>query len=499
MSTIKFSAVAVAAMSLFAGAAQAQSTVIASSGASATRTTVLNLFTTNLCGATTPQHYAAPSAEGGSNVRAVRCGNAPGKIFSIDTDGGSWRAAAVKNATVFNAAITGADPTVKKVRYLDISSCPTVVTDATHTGTLALPWTCTPTTGLAAKVIGTAPASTTVLTAPTDVDIGFSDTDPALFDGLSGVGLGTENNLPGSTALTTWTKFTGATGSGGTVAAVPALGIVFGVAASRTLIQDLMADQGITVALRPECFNADGTANLAPAAAEACAPVITRDQYRSISTYTFNQLNTTWDNLFRTAGSTAGPVNLERRDFGSGTQAVANAYFQGVGCTPYFLTPASSTDDVAITENNATGDVLTRLSLPGVRAIGIVSRENTPVATPAALSTNQNWGFQKLATGAEKGAIGGLNGGYPDSAAASRGLYDFWSVGYAFKKSNETNADVNTIMAGITAGTNISVTDGVFRLANVLTGTRGTTGNPTTGTWYAKTGMSAVCTGALAN
>lgn len=496
MSTIKFSAVAIAAMGLFAGAAQAQSTVIASSGASATRTTVLNLFTTNLCGAATPQHYAAPSAEGGSNVRAVRCGNAPGKIFSIDTDGGSWRAAAVKNATAFNAAITGADATVKKVRYLDISSCSSPVTDATHTGTLALPWLCTPTTGLAAKVIGTAPANAAVLTAPTDVDIGFSDTDPALFDGLPGVSLGTDNNLPAASALSTWTKFTGSTGSGGTVTAVPALGIVFGIAASRTLIQDLMADQGITA---PACFNGDGTANLSPTAAEACAPVITRDQYRSITTSTGNQLNTSWDNLFRTAGSTPGPINLERRDFGSGTQAVANAYFQGVGCTPYYIVPANSGDDPAITENNATGDVLTRLSLPGVRAIGIVSRENTPVATPAALSTNQNWGFLKLATGAEKGAIGGLNGGYPDSAAASRGLYDFWSVGYAFKKSNETNADVNTIMAGITASTNIGVTDGVFRLAAVTTGTRGTTGNPTTGTWYDKKGMSLVCTGALAN
>ena len=497
MSTIKFSAVAVAAMGLFAGTAQAQSTMIASAGASATRTTVLNLFVTNLCGATTPQHYAAPSAEGGTNVRAVRCGNAPGKAFSIDTDGGSWRAASVKNAPVFNAAITGADPTVKKVRYLDISSCPSAAT----TGTLAAPVTCTPTIGtIAAKVIGTAPANAAVLTAPTDVDIGFADTDQAFFDGLPGAVLGTDLNLPASTALSTWPKFTGSTGNGGTVTAVPALGIVFGVAASRTLIQDLMADQGITVALRPECFNADGTANLAPAAAEACAPVITRDQYRSISTYTFNQLNTTWDNLFRNAGSTPGSVTLERRDFGSGTQAVANAYFQGVGCTPYYLTPASSSDDPTnITENNATGDVLTRLSLAGVRSVGIVSRENTPVATPAAGSTNQNWGFLKLATGAEKGAIAGLNGAYPKSANATRGLYDLWSVGYAFKKSNETNADVNTIMAGITAGTNIAATEGVFRLAGITTGTRGTgTGFPTNGSYFDKKGMSLACTGALA-
>jgi hypothetical protein len=471
MSTIKFSAVAIAAMGLFAGAAQAQSTVIASSGASATRTTVLNLFTSNLCGAATPQHYAAPSAEGGSNVRAVRCGNAPGKIFSIDTDGGSWRAAAVKNATAFNASITGADPTVKKVRYLDISSCASAAT----TGTLAAPVTCNPATGLAAKVIGTAPANAAVLTAPTDVDIGFSDTDQALFDGSAGIALGTENNLPGSTGLSSWTKFTGSTGNGGTVTAVPALGIVFGVAASRQLIEDMMADQGITVAARPECFNANGTANLAPAAAEACAPVITRDQYRS-------------------------QLAVERRDSGSGTQAVANAYFQGVGCTPYFLNPASSSDDPAFTENNATGDVLIRLSLAGARAVGVVSRENTPAATPAAGSTNQNWGFLKLATGAEKGAIGGLNGGYPKSANATRGLYDFWSVGYAFKKSNETNADVNTIMAGITAGTNITATEGVFRLAGLTAGTRGTgTGIPANGTYYDKKGMSLVCTGALAN
>jgi hypothetical protein len=444
----------------------------------------------------TVQHFQAPSTEGGSNVRAARCGNAPGKVFSIDTDGGSWRAAAVKNATVFNAAITGADPAVKKVRYLDISACPTAAT----TGTLAAPVTCTPTIGtVAAKVIGTAAAVPTVLTAPTDVDIGFADTDPAFFDGVPGVDLGTALNLPGSSALTTWTKFTGATGNGGTVTAVPALGIVFGVAASRQLIQDMMADQGITVASNPTCFNADGTANLAPAAAEACAPVITRDQYRSITFFNFNQLNGSGDNLLRAAGTSIGQLAVERRDFGSGTQAVANAYFQGVGCTPYFLQPASSGDDPAYTENNATGDVLTRLSLPGVRAIGVVSRENTPVATPAVNSTNQNWGFLKLATGAEKGAIGGLNGAYPKSANAQRGLYDFWSVGYAFKKSNETNADVNAVMAGITAGTNITATEGVFRLAAIATGTRGTgSTTTTTGSYYDKKGMSLACTGGLA-
>jgi len=496
MSQIKLSAVALAAMGLFAGAAQAQSTVIASSGASATRNTVLTLFTTSICGATAVQHFQAPSAEGGSNVRAARCGNAPGKVFSIDTDGGSWRAAAVKNATVFNAAITGADPAVKKVRYLDLSACPTAAT----TGTLAAPVTCTPATGvLAAKVIGTAPTNATLLTAPTDVDIGFADTDQLFFDGTPGVDLGTSNNLPGSLGLTTWTKFSGATGNGGTVTPIPALGIVFGIAASRQLIQDMMADQGITVASNPTCFNADGTANLAPAAAEACAPVITRDQYRSLTTFTFNQLNTTGDNLFRNAGTSPGQLAIERRDFGSGTQAVANAYFQGVGCSPYYLAPAGNADDPSYTENNATGDVLTRLSLPGVRSLGIVSRENTPAATPAAGSTNQNWGFLKLATGAEKGAIVGLNGGYPKSANATRGLYDFWSVGYAFKKSNETNADVNTITAGITAGTNITATEGVFQLKAITTGTRGTgTAFPTNGSYYDKKGMSLACTGGLA-
>ena len=196
MSTIKLSAVAIAAMGVFSGAANAATTqYVAMAGASALRTTTLALVQT-LCGGTA-EGFAAVAAEGGSNIRAYRCGGVNGKVFSLDTDGGSWRAYGTQNLGVIQsqaAAIAVTDPTVKQIRYLDLSLCPAA-------GGVA-PATVTCSAGAAKPVVATNDGAT----APKSVAIGFTDVNGAFFDGLTGTNLGERFNRPNG--FVGWPKFT---------------------------------------------------------------------------------------------------------------------------------------------------------------------------------------------------------------------------------------------------------------------------------------------------
>ncbi|MEO8151954.1 MAG: hypothetical protein ABI605_02710 [Rhizobacter sp.] len=492
MSKIKLSAVAIAAMTMFCGAANAQ--YYAASGSSALRATTLQLFANDCAGgAATIQVFQAVAAEGGSNVRAARCGATGGKTFSLDTDGGSYRAHAVlpANLAVINAqAAALGDPNVKPVRYLDLTLCPTAG------GTLAAPVNCS---AGAAKIVQASNAA-----EPKSVSMGLADVNPAFFDGLAGVGLGETLNIPNG--FSGWKKITGANPSG------PALGIVFGVAASRDLIQALMVDQGITQANSPTCWTNATTADLT---IEACAPTISKDQYRSIASANFGQLNQSLANLFSgavPATITAAGVHLERRDWGSGTQALTNNFFHGVGCSPYFLPPASASDSDGVSyfvrENNATGDVINNLKPAGTVALGVVSRENA-ASNGAGTAADAGWGFLKL--GADKGAIYtaltgnavangvAVQGAYPNQNNAVRGLYDFWTVGWVHTNP-AASADIKTLANNLLAGTGFTPGAGTFKLAQLTSGTNGlSTATVTTGTYYSKTDMSGACGGATSN
>lgn len=501
------SLIALAVGTLFAAAANAQ--YVSGSGASAQRGTALQEFA-NTCsgGSVNAQVFQAVSAEGGGNVRAVRCGAAGGKVFSYDSDGGSWRAYAANGDlaafAAFQAKIAAlADPTIRQIRYLDLTLCPAVG------GTLASPVACS--AGAAKVVQAGNPAGT-----PSFVSIGFIDENPGFFDGLAGANVGVDRNRP--RGFPGWQPLNTVAGS---VRAFPSLGVVFGVATSRELYQNLMNDQGITIGNSPGCWNqtVNGVPNLADLTNESCAPTISKDQYRSMANANFGQLNNTYANLFFAAQpASVQTVTLERRDQGSGTQAASNFHFLGIGCTPFFIEPASiiSSGGQNVTENLATGDVINRLGNPGTYRIGIVSRENAPanvITGSSAIAGNTGWGFVKLApdkggvyqslpTNAPVGNQTSVQGAYPHQNHALRGLYDFWTVAWTFCKTPVTG-DVLTICDKLdsTSGSySFTPGAGTIRLTDLTTGTAGLSpAQQNNGTYYKKDGMAGACVGAESN
>lgn len=85
--------------------------------------------------------------------------------------------------------------------------------------------------------------------------------------------------------------------------------------------------------------------------------------------------------------SLSGPIIVQRRVNGSGTQAAANAYFGAYPCSTGKLAPATASNSVAggytVVENSASGGVKSGLNADfaaGKMAIGILSTESVPVA-----------------------------------------------------------------------------------------------------------------------
>lgn len=483
MTNLKISAIALAVGATFSGAASAQ-TYVAGAGASAQRATAITIYT-NTCppgGATT---INANAADGGGNVRAIRC-NVGGNIFSYDSDGGSWRAYATNysgpaldafQANIAALAISNGDLSLRRIRYLDLSLCPGDV--------------CAP--GAAKPVL-----STNTGGAPTTVSLGFTDVDPTFMDGVSGVDVGAALNRPRN--FTGWKVL-----DSSQVRAFPSLGVVFGVIASRPLYETLMADQGITAGSNPGCF----PAGLADLANPSCAPTITRQQYTAMANANFGSLNSTYANLFLTKPNAASAqgTTVERRDWGSGSQAASNWYFFGVGCTSFFDTPADAANtggQAAVTENNATADVITRVSAAGTYRVGMVSRENSPTAGGA-------WGFLKISP--DKGGVyepfatnppsAGVQGAYPSNNAAARGLYDYWTVAWTFCQLPTTNPQVVSICNTLdSTGGGYAFTPAVGTLnLTKLTGTPTAlgTGNILTGTYYSRDGMIGQCNQPVSN
>ena len=251
---------------------------------------------------------------------------------------------------------------------------------------------------------------------------------------------------------------------------------MFGVAVSKNLYSAMQADQITSGAIPSTCVAA---ANLADA---TCAPVITRQRYRSIvqnaSTAGGGALQFDDTYLFdgtRTAGTA---VNLGRRDEGSGTQAGSNATFLGIGCAgsaalaDLTAAPTAAGATETVTVNQTTGAVVSQLSVAGVNAIGIVSRENSPTSTGA-------WGFLKL------------DGTYPLTANATTGKYDYFTEEFLYCRSGTTAEEAKLCTdiqssttqtpapaAGLPLFTNST---GAFALVNLFTGYPTA---PATGTFY---------------
>lgn len=135
---------------------------------------------------------------------------------------------------------------------------------------------------------------------------------------------------------------------------------------------------------------------------------LTRSQLTSMLTGAY----TDWSQV---DASLSGPIVVERRVNGSGTQAGANAFFGGFPCVPAgYLPLADATASVpggyTVVENSASGTVKSGLNADfaaGKMAIGVLSTESVPAA-------------------ADKWHHVYIDGIAPTSANAAAGKYDYF-------------------------------------------------------------------------
>lgn len=111
--------------------------------------------------------------------------------------------------------------------------------------------------------------------------------------------------------------------------------------------------------------------------------------------------------------SLSGPIVLETRTAGSGTKAMANAWYLNNPCSTAGLTPLGNQGDpvnfstFTVVENASTGGVKSGLNAvysKGMMGIGIISLENTPAA-------NDNWHFVAI-DGVAPTVANAINGSY---------------------------------------------------------------------------------------
>jgi hypothetical protein len=432
---LKASVAALAAIGFGTGIGSAVAAPVIGAGASAVRNTAEGVVAAYCVDAAHLTKYAG----GGGQVTRLICtstqaitGLGNNFDFTYDSNGGSWRG--------FTATNTTLDPEA-------------VIQTATTTGCTA---TATATIGTVAGV--TVLSGCPVLLAPTATAIGFTDVESALFF-VSGANQPTGPNA-GGTAVAFPTSL-GANSFNGQV-----LGVVFGVAASKTLYTLMQSDQ-MGGAVPSTCVVG---ASLADA---ACAPSITRQQYRSIiqnaSSAGGGALQFGSGYLFTSAANVTSqasvPVNLARRDPGSGTQAGSNATFLGIGCAgaralpDLTSAPTATGANETVTINASTGGVTTQLGGAG-NIIGIVSAENAPTAT---------WGFLKL------------DGVYPSSANAVTGKYDYFTEETLYCKSGASSEEATLCRDIQTSAAAFANTAGAFSLTALFSGYPAA---PASGTYY---------------
>jgi hypothetical protein len=435
---IKLSAVAAAVGLAFSGAAIANvagAPVSIGAGASAIKTGVIraiigtnNAGTQSVCGTNPATYYDNSSSDvasgtvlpGGSIFRIV-CGS---NDVSYDTTGGSWKSF----TTVSPSLYTNAQNTT-----LSGSPVAYVGTTGTASAFSITAFKVGPTTYTFTNPVTYVFAATKVpAVAPTDtVDFGLADVETALFANSA-------NQPLNDTALGS----TGATGSLGALInpsalfatsalkaknieltgfPLNALGVTFGIAVSSSLYHSLQVAQGIG----GTCLDVPGYTN------QACVPNIATADVRSLLT-----------------GSTAAtllaayaPIELARRDQGSGTNAATGAFFLGTGCS--VTTTSPGTEGAGLTLQNpaspiangtnyfvsyqeSTGNVLNRLTgkngwaFSTDNVIGYISAENDSSGkllnngTAAVFGTSAS--FVKL------------DGVYPSAENATAGLYNFTST-----------------------------------------------------------------------
>lgn len=149
---------------------------------------------------------------------------------------------------------------------------------------------------------------------------------------------------------------------------------------------------GINVATGDSELTDDERANLTVASQNAVIMGIAVTNNMPLTSLSRAQLTSmltgAYTNWSQVDASLSGPIVVERRKNGSGTQAGANAYFGAYPCSAGALAPATASNSVpgvyTVVENSASGTVKSGLNgdfAAGKMAIGILSTESVPADT----------------------------------------------------------------------------------------------------------------------
>ena len=450
---IKLSAIAAAVGLVFSGSALANVAGAPQSigaGASAVKTGIVRavigttVSPTSVCGTNAATIYDNSSSDigsatvlpGGSIFRII-CGSSD---MSYDTSGGSWKSFTSVSSTLYTNAQNTA-LSANPVSYVSSSG-----TASAFTITSFKVGSTTYTFNNPVSYVYKATAVPAVVGSDT-VDFGMADAETVLFSNgvnqpLVDTGLGstgaTGTMNPSTSINTAASMATSAlTAKGVEITGFPynALGITFGIAVSSSLYHVLQEAQGLT----GTCLDVPGYTN------QACVPNISMADVRSLLT------GGTAASLI----STYAPIELARRDQGSGTNAATMAYFLNQGCSvgttvpgtegtslsPQFVTGTTDTTTGNITigagtnyfvsYQESTGNVINRLTgkngwaVSTDNVIGYISTENDSAGKLANATSSSSFVAPLYGTSA---SFLKLDGVYPSAENAAAGLYNYNST-----------------------------------------------------------------------
>ncbi|MBL8384260.1 MAG: hypothetical protein JNM90_14360 [Burkholderiales bacterium] len=379
------------------------------SGASAQINTITGLFGT-LCDGT-PDVYTFSG-----NVKGVSCkvkagvSELAGKnvFLSYNADGGSGNGVYPIAKLVGSGGAFTADPAAQRPQIVDPASCTGSSPNYTcASATLGNRWS----------------------------DFGVSDVEPAMF--------AFDLNKPAAFASTSLEQFELDNMDVGSQ-----FQVVFGIAATNKLYNDLATAQGVSVPSIPRTALSSLLAgNLSDPASGLGWQVLFADGVGPDAT------------------ASSGAVNIGRRVNGSGTQTAANAYFLGYGCSPTAnLVPADASytnpGSIVVNEGSGTSNVtafLNARNTAGEYGIGLVSKENSNVG--------QGWTHVAI------------DGVVPSRDNAKSGKYD-----YVYEQTMQWNTkyldDFRTVAGPTGAGYALPVGVTVANLKNFLSVFRTRSGAP---------------------
>lgn len=410
---MKFTKIALAVVATTAIVGQAQAATTFLSGASATSINYVKSLK-SLCSGTFAVYKEATGITSLGNFFTAKCdvdfdGLTGVDAVAFNVSGGSYTA--IQNSSLL--------PTNPGLKFVQVFTAPTVlVNDATNV------------------LNGINVAAGVTATGSIQTEGGFLDIEPAAFDASLLAPYGGVDGLADKVGFANFSQG-------------------FGVAVSNSLYTALQTAQGLT-----GC----GANDLTP----ACQPTVSRAQYASIATSTFNSAKASINSLF---GVPQAKLTLCRRASTSGTQAASNQFFLNTltGNGPNFGAEVPATaaqfgpgvvSTFEVKEGAGTSNARDCLNAAGY-GIGVLSLENVPAAT-------SGYRFVKL------NRVEGFNAASASKATGISGEYEF---AYQATKFSVGGAGTNAVIEAIDAGlTTISV-NGLWGSADSQFGRNGNNAN----------------------